>query len=120
MVELRADEELKDTLIVIVSKFAGKGYTMITICVEYEWKPPRCSSFKKQAGLTRHETSTPNQFDAIYTVENDDELGMMGKSKLAEKGANFDVVSSTHWTSFDAFGNPDTTPIPEMINELER
>ncbi|GJT90135.1 hypothetical protein Tco_1078980 [Tanacetum coccineum] len=46
MVELRADVELKDTLVVIVPKFVGKGYTMSTIRIEYEWTPTRCSTFK--------------------------------------------------------------------------
>ncbi|GJY95109.1 hypothetical protein Tco_0511470 [Tanacetum coccineum] len=46
MVELQADIELKDTLMVAVFKFVGEGYTMSTIYVEYEWTPPRCSSCK--------------------------------------------------------------------------
>ncbi|GKE55740.1 hypothetical protein Tco_1494925 [Tanacetum coccineum] len=40
MVELRADIELKDTIMVVVPKFVGYGYTMRTIHVEYEWTPP--------------------------------------------------------------------------------
>ncbi|GKC23351.1 hypothetical protein Tco_1025501 [Tanacetum coccineum] len=40
MVELRADVELKDT-IVVVPKFVGEGYSMRTIHVEYKWTPPR-------------------------------------------------------------------------------
>ncbi|GJY68651.1 hypothetical protein Tco_0471633 [Tanacetum coccineum] len=34
------------------------------------------SGTKKQAGLTRQEASTSNSFDALNTVENDDELGL--------------------------------------------
>ncbi|GKB01579.1 RNA-directed DNA polymerase, eukaryota, reverse transcriptase zinc-binding domain protein [Tanacetum coccineum] len=44
MVELRADVELKNTIVVVVPKFVGEEYTMRTICVEYEWTLPRCSS----------------------------------------------------------------------------
>ncbi|GJU21343.1 hypothetical protein Tco_1154685 [Tanacetum coccineum] len=44
MVELRADVELKDTLVVVVSKFMDEGYTKSTIRVEYELTPPRCSN----------------------------------------------------------------------------
>ncbi|GJW48643.1 hypothetical protein Tco_0080289 [Tanacetum coccineum] len=43
MVELRADVELKDTLVVVVPKFVDEGYTMSIIRVEYEWTPPRRS-----------------------------------------------------------------------------
>nr|GEX15570.1 hypothetical protein [Tanacetum cinerariifolium] len=131
MVELRADVKLKDTLVVVVLKFVGGGYTMSTIHVEYEWTPPRCSSckvfghvldecpkkiisdvlknlkmprkavtgngassygIKNQTGLDRQDVSTSNPFDALNTVEKNDEMGTnVGKSKLAEKGANSDV-----------------------------
>ncbi|GJS94007.1 zinc knuckle CX2CX4HX4C containing protein, partial [Tanacetum coccineum] len=47
---------------------------------------------KKQTGLDRQDVSTSNLFDALNTVEKDDEIGTnVGKSKLAEKGANSDV-----------------------------
>ncbi|GKA37373.1 hypothetical protein Tco_0723938 [Tanacetum coccineum] len=44
MNELRAREEFKDTLVVAIPKIDGKGYTLSSINIEYEWKPPRCSS----------------------------------------------------------------------------
>ncbi|GJZ64050.1 ALP1-like protein isoform X1, partial [Tanacetum coccineum] len=43
-IDLQADVELKDTILVAIPKSVGKGYTMNTIRVEYEWTPPRCSS----------------------------------------------------------------------------
>nr|GFA12394.1 hypothetical protein [Tanacetum cinerariifolium] len=46
MIELRADDELKDTIVVAILKLVGEGFNMCTISVEYEWKPPRCSSCK--------------------------------------------------------------------------
>ncbi|GKA06995.1 zinc knuckle CX2CX4HX4C containing protein [Tanacetum coccineum] len=46
MIELRADVELKDTIMVAMPKLIGEGFYMCTICVEYEWKPPTCSSCK--------------------------------------------------------------------------
>ncbi|GKE25878.1 hypothetical protein Tco_1441262 [Tanacetum coccineum] len=46
MIELRADVELKDTIMVAMPKHIGEGFYMCTIRVEYEWKPPRCSSCK--------------------------------------------------------------------------
>ncbi|GJX06681.1 hypothetical protein Tco_0194613 [Tanacetum coccineum] len=44
MIELRADVELKDNIIVDMSKITGEGHYICNICVEYEWKPPRCAS----------------------------------------------------------------------------
>ncbi|GJS71534.1 glutathione S-transferase T3-like protein [Tanacetum coccineum] len=46
MIELWADVELKDTLVVDIPKFEGEGYTRSTIRVEYERKPQRCSTCK--------------------------------------------------------------------------
>ncbi|GJX27972.1 hypothetical protein Tco_0236051 [Tanacetum coccineum] len=41
-----ADVELKDTILVDMLKLIGEGFYMCIIHVEYEWKPPRCSSCK--------------------------------------------------------------------------
>ncbi|GKC45121.1 retrotransposon protein, putative, ty1-copia subclass [Tanacetum coccineum] len=41
MIELRADMELKDTILVAMLKITGEYY-MCIVRVEYEWKPPRC------------------------------------------------------------------------------
>ncbi|GKD17424.1 hypothetical protein Tco_1206582, partial [Tanacetum coccineum] len=79
------------------------------------------SGKKKQTGLTREEVSNSNPFDALITVENDNELRTNGgNSNLVEKGANNDVVCSTHATSPVAFGGPTITPLVEWINDLER
>ncbi|GJS09426.1 hypothetical protein Tco_0366222 [Tanacetum coccineum] len=39
MIELRADEELKDTIVVVMLKLVIEGIYMCTIRVNYEWKP---------------------------------------------------------------------------------
>ncbi|GJY79540.1 hypothetical protein Tco_0485341 [Tanacetum coccineum] len=109
MVELRVNVELKDTLVVDVPKFVGLDHILdeclkkIVSDVLKNLKTPRqavrgvqnnvsSNGTKKQAGLTRQEASTSNPFDALNTVENDDELGTNGEnSKLVEKGANSDV-----------------------------
>ncbi|GJV81961.1 hypothetical protein Tco_1517831 [Tanacetum coccineum] len=38
MIELRADMELKDTIIVAMPKLVGEGFYTCTVHVEYEWK----------------------------------------------------------------------------------
>nr|GEX94262.1 dehydration-responsive element-binding protein 1D-like [Tanacetum cinerariifolium] len=38
--------EYKHTLVVVVLNLEGDGYIFNTIYVEYEWKPPRCSTCK--------------------------------------------------------------------------
>ncbi|GKC21632.1 retrotransposon protein, putative, ty1-copia subclass [Tanacetum coccineum] len=46
MIELRADVELKYNIIVAMPKITREGHYTCNVRVEYEWKPPRCSSCK--------------------------------------------------------------------------
>ncbi|GJT23741.1 hypothetical protein Tco_0893678 [Tanacetum coccineum] len=44
MIELRADVELNDNIVVAMSKITKEGHYICIVRVEYEWKPPRCTS----------------------------------------------------------------------------
>ncbi|GJX55141.1 beta-caryophyllene synthase [Tanacetum coccineum] len=46
MIELRADVELKENIVVAMPKITREGHYTCNVCVEYEWKPPMCSSCK--------------------------------------------------------------------------
>ncbi|GKA43801.1 zinc knuckle CX2CX4HX4C containing protein [Tanacetum coccineum] len=46
LVEFSAEEELKDSLVIAIPRSNGKGHSLATIEVEYEWTPPRCSTCK--------------------------------------------------------------------------
>ncbi|GKD32978.1 zinc finger, CCHC-type containing protein [Tanacetum coccineum] len=46
MIKLRADVELKDNIIVAMPKITREGHYTCNVRVEYEWKPPMCSSCK--------------------------------------------------------------------------
>ncbi|GJU45308.1 nucleotide-diphospho-sugar transferase [Tanacetum coccineum] len=46
MIELRADVELKDNIVMAMPKITREGHYTCNVRVEYEWKPPRCSSCK--------------------------------------------------------------------------
>nr|GFA39978.1 hypothetical protein [Tanacetum cinerariifolium] len=46
MIELRADVKLKYNIFVAMPKITWEGHYTCNVCVDYEWKPPRCSSFK--------------------------------------------------------------------------
>ncbi|GKE45331.1 hypothetical protein Tco_1472615 [Tanacetum coccineum] len=46
MIELQADVELKDNIVVAMPKITREGHYICNVHVEYEWKPPRCSSYK--------------------------------------------------------------------------
>ncbi|GKG41121.1 hypothetical protein Tco_0470333, partial [Tanacetum coccineum] len=40
LVEFSADEELKKSIVVAIPRGNGKGHTLVTVDVEYEWTPP--------------------------------------------------------------------------------
>ncbi|GJV55825.1 copia protein [Tanacetum coccineum] len=44
MIELRADVELKDNIVVAMPKITREGHYTCNVHIEYEWKPSRCSS----------------------------------------------------------------------------
>ncbi|GKD66182.1 hypothetical protein Tco_1308290 [Tanacetum coccineum] len=46
MIEVWADVELKDTIMVAMPKLTRDGFYMCNVRVEYEWKPPRCACCK--------------------------------------------------------------------------
>nr|GEX89695.1 hypothetical protein [Tanacetum cinerariifolium] len=46
MVELKANVELKDNIVVAMPKITRDNHYTCIVRVEYEWKPPRCSSCK--------------------------------------------------------------------------
>ncbi|GJW67233.1 cytokinin dehydrogenase 3-like protein [Tanacetum coccineum] len=46
VIELRADVKLKDNIVVAMLKITREGHYTCNVRVEYEWKPPRCSSCK--------------------------------------------------------------------------
>nr|GEX32926.1 hypothetical protein [Tanacetum cinerariifolium] len=46
IIELRADVELKDNIVVAMPKITREGHYTCNVRVEYEWKPPKCSSCK--------------------------------------------------------------------------
>ncbi|GJZ22627.1 hypothetical protein Tco_0559666 [Tanacetum coccineum] len=47
LIEIRVKDELKDSLIVVIPLLNGSGFCKEVVHVEYEWKPSRCHSCKK-------------------------------------------------------------------------
>ncbi|GJZ66316.1 sugar transport protein 13 [Tanacetum coccineum] len=44
LVEVSADKELMESIVIAIPKGKDKGHSLATIEIEYEWKPPRCST----------------------------------------------------------------------------
>ncbi|GJY05310.1 reverse transcriptase domain-containing protein [Tanacetum coccineum] len=144
MIELRADVELKDAIVVAMFKLIGEGFYMCTVRVEYEWKPPRgvpvgpkvrfkpvkqvyrqvskknnvnTSGNNKKNVEVRKEVSNLNPFDVLNSVENDVDFGTNeGTSNLASKEAS--SSGSSFWNVESS--SISTTPIVEKIDKLDK
>nr|GEX52696.1 hypothetical protein [Tanacetum cinerariifolium] len=102
MIKLRADEELKNTIVVAMLKITGEGYYMCAVHVEYEWKPPR-SILMDENGNPLKKVEYLGDHDSEYevaSVDND-----MARTMTLEK-VGFGTQSLLgKWR--DSYGNSD-------------
>ncbi|GJW53119.1 hypothetical protein Tco_0097204, partial [Tanacetum coccineum] len=61
MIELQADVELKDTIMVAMPKLTREGFYTCIVRVEYLWKPSRCACCKV---LGHYLDECPNNIDS--------------------------------------------------------
>nr|GEU30084.1 hypothetical protein [Tanacetum cinerariifolium] len=130
MIKLRADEELKDAIVVVMPKLVGEGFNMCTIPIElvFNKNDANTSGKKKQADVCRQTVSNSNSFDALNSIENDDDLGTNGENtSSAGKGVAYSSISITLITErIDKFErhlsegklllvDDDGKPLPKMI-----
>ncbi|GJW38151.1 hypothetical protein Tco_0063996 [Tanacetum coccineum] len=103
MIEIQAGVELKYTIVVAMLKLVGEGYyRYICLDVVRYLKTPRQATRGVQV-------SNSNTFDALHSVEDDDDLGTNGgNSKSPGKGS----LNVAHDSS-------SNTPIIKKIDKLE-
>nr|GEW17544.1 hypothetical protein [Tanacetum cinerariifolium] len=71
MIELRADVELKDNIVVAMPKIIGEGFYTCNICVEYEWKPPRYTCCKVFGHVQEECPKNIDSEDEVALVDNE-------------------------------------------------
>ncbi|GKC83939.1 hypothetical protein Tco_1139656 [Tanacetum coccineum] len=103
MIELRANVELKDNIVVAIPKTTGEGFYTRNIRVEFEWKPPRCACCKV-FGYFQEEC--PKNIGAGETKN-------LKKPSQTPRGV---PVGQKNMNS----SSPSTTPIIEKINKSEK
>ncbi|GJV07226.1 reverse transcriptase domain-containing protein [Tanacetum coccineum] len=102
MIELRADVELKDMIVVAMPKLVG-GFYICTICVKYEWKPPRCACCKV-FGHDQDECPKYRTLDVSKNLKNPSQAPRGVPVGLKNVESN----------------SPSTTPIGVKIDKLEK
>ncbi|GJW37677.1 hypothetical protein Tco_0060597 [Tanacetum coccineum] len=121
MIELRADVELKDNIVVAMPKITREGHYTCNVRVEYEWKPPRCSSCK----IFRHiheeclKTTGAGEKKTVKKPNNDVEFGTNeGTTNLVNNRA---TLSGSSFMNIDNNGEfASNTLIGEKIDKIER
>ncbi|GKE18806.1 retrotransposon protein, putative, ty1-copia subclass [Tanacetum coccineum] len=145
MIELRADVELKDNIIVAMPKITKEGHYICNVHVEYEWKPPRCESCKifghvheecpKNTGAGEKKTlKKPSQTSQGVLVgpkmgfRPQKEYRLVPKKPTASSsdtnGGTTNLVNNRATSSGSSFMNVDnsstgTTPIIDKIEKFE-
>ncbi|GKB62411.1 nucleotide-diphospho-sugar transferase, partial [Tanacetum coccineum] len=132
MIELRADMELKDNIVVAMPKITREGHYTCNVCVEYEWKPPRCSSCKPNASSSGNkkkgveptiEVSNSNPFEVLNSVDNDVEFSTnrgttnLVNNKATSSGPSFMNIDNDWEFAFNTLIVP--TDIVESDSEVE-
>ncbi|GJT54739.1 hypothetical protein Tco_0989793 [Tanacetum coccineum] len=46
LIEISAERELMESIVIAIPLGKGKGHTLATIDIDYEWKPPLCSTLQ--------------------------------------------------------------------------
>ncbi|GJW33345.1 hypothetical protein Tco_0053377 [Tanacetum coccineum] len=141
MIELRADVELKDTIMAAMPKLVGEGFYMCTIRVEYKWKPPKQTARGVQVGPKVGFKPTKQVYKHVSNKIN---ASTSGKKKQAElfcqKVSNLNPFDALNFVEYDddlgtdgensnsdgkgtlnvARSSSSNTPIIEKIDTLER
>nr|GEU31530.1 ribonuclease H-like domain, reverse transcriptase, RNA-dependent DNA polymerase [Tanacetum cinerariifolium] len=105
MIELRANVELKDNIVVAMPKINREGYYTCSIHVEYKWKPPRCACCKVFGHDLEKMGFKPTKQEVYQPVSKKPTISYSGKKK--------NTVEPNNESS------PSTTPIIEKIDRME-
>ncbi|GKB44888.1 retrovirus-related pol polyprotein from transposon 17.6 [Tanacetum coccineum] len=83
LVEVSTDNELVDSLVVAIPFPNGKGHSLETIEIEYEWEPPRCSTCKIFDHLDDH---CPKKIKEVAPLQaNDDGFVEVTRKRVKSK-----------------------------------
>nr|GEV36360.1 hypothetical protein [Tanacetum cinerariifolium] len=150
LIKLRADVKLKDNIVMAMPKSTREGHYTCNVRVEYEWKPPRCSSCKvfghfreecpKNTGAgEKKAVKKPSQtsrgvlkgVEPTIEVSNSNSFDVLNSIdndvEFDTNGGNTNLINNEATSSGSSFMNIDNdgefasnTPIGEKIDKIER
>ncbi|GKB32481.1 hypothetical protein Tco_0871882, partial [Tanacetum coccineum] len=134
MIELRADMELKDNIVVAMPKITRESHYTCNVCVEYESKPPRCSSCTifghiheeclKNTGFKPHKKYRPVLKKSTASSSDNKKKGAEPTIEFGTNEGTTNLVNNRATSSGSSFMNADnsssgTTLIIEKIGKFE-
>ncbi|GJS47119.1 hypothetical protein Tco_0597240 [Tanacetum coccineum] len=102
--------QILDSLIMVVSFQNGPGHSLVTINIEYEWKPPRCDTCKIFDHTDEHcpkkpKTTTPTLVTDDGFVEStasDSDSEEVKKVFVEDNGKSIDGLVDDAWKKVEA------------------
>nr|GEV98549.1 hypothetical protein [Tanacetum cinerariifolium] len=92
LIEVSAKNDLKDELVVAIPVGKDRGHTLATISIEYEWKPPRCSTCLVFAHTSDNCPTLHKETPVAPNKDNDDGFTVVQKKKSGESSKKNDVM----------------------------
>nr|GEW95821.1 hypothetical protein [Tanacetum cinerariifolium] len=115
MIEVRADVELKDTIVVAMPKLTREGFYTCNVHVEYEWKPLICACCK----VFRHvldECPTNIDLDVVARKNNVNTNG----NKKKDVESTIEANTSGFLSGNVEHSSTSNTPMVENFDKMER
>ncbi|GKB66961.1 hypothetical protein Tco_0928373 [Tanacetum coccineum] len=81
LVEVSAEEELMGSMVIAIPYNDGKGHSLDTITIEYEWRPPRCATCK----VFDHTDNKCPKITKVGVTSNVDSEGFVEVKKKKQK-----------------------------------
>nr|GEV83317.1 hypothetical protein [Tanacetum cinerariifolium] len=88
LIEVSAENDLKDELVVAIPVGKDRGHTLATISIEYEWKPPRCSTCLVFAHTSDNCPTLPKETPVAPNKDNADGFTVVQKKKSGKANQN--------------------------------
>ncbi|GKA13791.1 hypothetical protein Tco_0693437 [Tanacetum coccineum] len=119
MIELRADVELKDNIVVAMPKITREGHYTCAGEKKTVKKPSQTSRGVPKGVEPTIEVSNLNPFDVLNSVDNDVEFGT--NEETTNLVNNEATLSGSTFINIDNYGEfASNTPIGEKIDKIER
>ncbi|GJR25236.1 hypothetical protein Tco_1101468 [Tanacetum coccineum] len=110
LIEVSAENELMESLVIAIPVGKDKGHTLATIDVEYEWKPPRCSTCLIFDHITDKCPKLPKEVPAANDLDDgfgESSVKQNNDAQSHPKVSNSEVTTKNSFEILDEEGKED-------------